>query len=94
MESSQQPSEKEYVYFKNSKNWKNVCAYYWNDNNTNMTKWPGVEMESVDGGVYRIEVPEEAKYIIFSNGNGDQTADIELEGTNKIFDGSSWEDYK
>ena len=51
-------------------------------------------MESVDGGVYRIEVPEEAKYIIFSNGNGDQTADIELEGTNKIFDGSSWEDYK
>ena len=94
LESSQQPSEKEYVYFKNSKNWKNVCAYYWNDNNTNMTKWPGVEMESVDGGVYRIEVPEEAKYIIFSNGNGDQTADIELEGTNKIFDGNGWEDYK
>lgn len=94
LEGSQQPAEKEYIYFKNSKNWKNVCAYYWNDNNTNMTKWPGVEMEKVSDGVYRIEVPEEAKYIIFSNGNGDQTDDIELEDTNKIFNGSSWEDYE
>ena len=94
LEGSQQSKDKEYIYFKNTDKWKSVCAYYWNDNNTNMTKWPGVEMESVGDGVYRIEVPEEAKYIIFSNGSGSQTADIEIEGVNKIFtDGSGWEDY-
>ncbi len=94
LDGSQQSKDKEYIYFKNKDSWKSVCAYYWNDNNTNMTKWPGVEMESVGDGVYRIEVPEEAKYIIFSNGSGSQTADIEIEGVNKIFtDGSGWEDY-
>ena len=94
LDKPQQSKDKEYVYFRNNSNWKNVCAYYWNDNNTNMTKWPGVEMEKVEDGIYRIEIPEEAKYIIFTNGSGDQTEDIELEGVNKIFDNNSWSDYK
>lgn len=94
LESPQQSKDRNYVYFRNSDNWKNVCAYYWNDNNTNMTKWPGIEMKKVEDGIYRIEIPEEAKYIIFTNGSGEQTEDIEIEGVNKIFDANSWSDYK
>lgn len=94
LEQPEQPKEKQYVYFKNTGKWKKVCAYYWNDDNTKMTKWPGVEMEKVDGDVYRIEIPDDAKYIIFNNTVGDQSKDIPLEGLNKIFDGKTWSEYK
>lgn len=94
LEQPEEPKEKQYVYFKNTGKWKKVCAYYWNDDNTKMTKWPGVEMEKVDDNIYRVEISEEAKYIIFNNTVGDQTKDIPLEGLNKIFDGKAWSDYK
>lgn len=38
-----------------------------------MTSWPGVAMESVGNNVYRIEVPSEATFIIFSDNGGSQT---------------------
>lgn len=94
LEQPEEPKEKQYVYFKNTGKWKKVCAYYWNDDNTKMTKWPGVEMEKVDDNIYRVEISEEAKYIIFNNTVGDQTKDIPLEGLNKIFDGKTWSEYK
>ena len=94
LDQPEQPKEKQYVYFKNTGKWKKVCAYYWNDDNTKMTKWPGVEMEKVDGDVYRIEIPDDAKYIIFNNTVGDQSKDIPLEGLNKIFDGKTWSEFK
>ena len=92
-ENNVKPKENKYVYYKNTQNWWTVCAYYWNDANTKMTTWPGVEMKAVGDGVYRIEVPKDAKYIIFSDGSGNQTEDIQLEGTNKIFTGTEWNDY-
>ena len=83
----------DYVYYYNSNNWSNVKAYYWSDDNTKMTSWPGVAMESVGDNVYRIQYPSDATYIIFNDGNGNKTNDLNLEGTNKIYKDGSWSAY-
>ncbi|MBQ4521770.1 MAG: starch-binding protein [Lachnospiraceae bacterium] len=81
------------IYYKNTNNWNSVYAYYWSDSNTKMTTWPGVQMTSVGNGTYKIEVPSDAKYIIFNNGNGSQTVDITLNGTGMIYNNGSWSSY-
>ena len=78
------------IFYQNSNNWSDVYAYYWSDSNTQLTTWPGVKMKSVGNGVYAIEVPEEAEYVIFNNGNGSQTGDLTLEGMYKIYNNGSW----
>ncbi len=92
--SAEQPttSPESYVYFKNTSNWNNVNAYYWSVENTTMTQWPGVAMESVGDNTYRLKYPEGATYIIFNNGSS-QTDDIKLEGANKIYNNGSWSNY-
>ena len=82
-----------YLYFKNSNNWSNVYAYYWSNSNTKMTTWPGKQMTNMGSGVYRIEVPSDAKYIIFNNGNGSQTSDLTISGMNKIYQNNKWSNY-
>ncbi|MGN1131842.1 MAG: starch-binding protein, partial [Ruminococcus sp.] len=83
---------KNYLYFKNTDNWT-PYAYYWSDDNTGLTSWPGVAMESVGNNVYRIEVPSEATYIIFSNNGGSKTGDLSIEGYGKIYQNGSWSNY-
>lgn len=82
-----------YIYFKNTSNWSKVYAYYWSDSNTKMTTWPGEAMTSVGNGVYSIELPEDAQYIIFTNGSGSQTGDLTLQGMNKIYNNGNWSNY-
>ncbi len=79
-----------YVYVKTS--WSSVNAYYWSDSDTKMTTWPGVAMESVGNGVFRLAYPENATYIIFNNGSA-QTADLTLQGAGKIYSNGSWSNY-
>ena len=86
------PSSENYIYYKNTNGWSKVNAYYWSDDNTTMTSWPGVAMTSIGDNVYRIEVPSDAQYIIFNNGSA-QTGDLTLEGANKIYKNGSWSDY-
>lgn len=81
------------VYYQNSNNWSQVYAYYWSNEDTKMTTWPGVEMTNVGNGVYSIELPEDADYIIFNNGNGSQTGDITLDGMGKIYINGNWTNY-
>lgn len=84
---------KDYVYFKNSNNWSTVNAYFWSDDNTTMCQWPGTGMESVGNGVYRIEVPSGATYVIFNGGGDDsKTGDLNVE-MNKIYSDGNWQDY-
>lgn len=90
------PESKNYLYYKNTNNWSKVMAYYWSDDNTEMTVWPGVAAENMGDGVYRVEVPSDATMIIFNNGsggNGNQTADIKINGMNKIYNNGTWSDY-
>ncbi len=83
-----------YIYYKNNDNWGEVKVYYWNDNDTNMTSWPGIYMEPVGNNIYKAEIPENAKYVVFNNNNqGLQSQDITLVGMNKIYDNGTWTDY-
>ncbi|MGN0462322.1 MAG: starch-binding protein, partial [Ruminococcus sp.] len=83
---------KNYLYFKNTDNWT-PYAYYWNDNNTGMTTWPGVAMENIGNNVYRVEVPTDATYIIFNNNGGSQTGNLNIEGYGKIYQNGGWSNY-
>ena len=95
VEPSKENSEEvnEYVYYKNINNWTTVCAYYWSDSNSKMIPWPGIEMELYADGVYRIQLPVEAQYVIFSDGYSEQTDDLILEGTGKIYIDTEWQEY-
>lgn len=57
------------VYFKNTEGWSRVNAYYWSDENTTMTSWPGVAMTDLGDGMYGLSLPKNFKgeYIIFNN---------------------------
>ena len=87
------PIEKENVYYENANDWESVYAYYWSDSNTKMATWPGIEMSIVKDGVYTAEIPSDAEYIIFNNGNGSKTDDLKLEGFDKIYKDGTWSDY-
>ena len=81
------------VYYQNTNNWSNVTAYFWSEANTTMTTWPGKAMTSIGNNVYKIELPADAEYIIFSNNGGNQTADIKLPGFGKLYKNGAWLKY-
>lgn len=73
------------VTFTNSFNWSGtIYCYYWSDANKNMTAWPGTAMTNAGKNqfnetLYTFTVPDEATYIIFTNGSS-QTVDISYGG--------------
>ncbi len=77
--------EENIVTFTNSFNWSGtISCYYWSSSNTSMTTWPGKAMtylktNSYGEKMYTFEVPEDATYIIFTNGSY-QTVDIPYAG--------------
>ena len=70
----------ETVYFVNTAQWETVNAYAWNGDNNNA--WPGVALEATGevilGQTVYSFTAEQGTYtnIIFNNGNGTQTADL------------------
>lgn len=82
------------MFYQNTNNWSTVYAYYWSSSNTKLTTWPGEKMTSVGNGVYSIEIPSDAEYIIFNNGNGSQTGDLTIPGRNMIYNNGNWSSYK
>ena len=67
------------VYFKNDAGWANVYVYTWTMSGGAAIvycDWPGTPMTLVEGNLYSMEVPDLAEYIIFNNGDYDQTADL------------------
>lgn len=66
------------IYFTNSDGWNNVNIYYWCDSNTGMISWPGQAMTLVEGNIYSFRLPQEVQYVIFTDANGIQTADLTL----------------
>ncbi len=73
------------VTFTNSHSWGGtIYCYYWSNDNTTMTSWPGKVMTNAGQNgfsqtLYTFEVPLEATYIIFTNGS-EQTVDINYGG--------------
>ena len=86
--------QKNLLYYKNENNWNPLFAYFWSDTNKNMMDWPGLPMTLVSGNTFSIEVPEGATWVIFTGGDWrTQTANLQIEGYNKIYEDKSWKDY-
>lgn len=49
-------------------------------------------MTNVSGNVYKLEIPNDATNVIFTDGVN-QTDDIALQGGNKIYTNGGWSDY-
>lgn len=82
------PVSTTYVYAKGY-----THAYFWNDTTTSMGgKWPGVAMESVGNGVYRVEIPAGATNVVFSNNGGNKTNDLTV-NAGKMFADGSWTEF-
>lgn len=63
------------VYFDNgSANWGSVMVHYWGGSSE--SEWPGAAMTLVSGSVYGYTVPDGTTGLVFNNGSGDQTADM------------------
>ena len=84
---TQEPTvvEENTVTFTNSLDWSGtIYCYYWSDTDTSMTSWPGKAMtylrtNSYGQKQYTFEIPDEATYIIISNGSS-QTVKIPYSG--------------
>lgn len=84
------PISDNYIYAKGYSH-----GYFWNDTQTNLGgAWPGVAMESIGNNVYRVAIPDGAKYVVFSNGEGGQTGDLTIPGAGQIYESGSWKSYK
>lgn len=73
----------------NNKGWSTVNCYYWSDANKAMVQWPGTAMTKTgvnefDEGLYEIDIPSDATYVIFNDGNA-QTVDIPVSGSAKFY---------
>lgn len=77
-----QPAGAGTVYYDNSETaWTTPYVYIWNDTNGTTTelagKWPGTKMTKYVGDIWSYSYPEKSNRIIFNNGSGQQTEDIE-----------------
>lgn len=82
-------------YFNNTGSWANVYAYAWKsaDGSSNAA-WPGVAMSQTKGNIYSVALGTGFDKVIFnngSNGEGNQTADLDLAHATPYWDGDSWE---
>lgn len=80
------------AYDNSSTKWSKVNAYFWSDDNKEMSSWPGKKMTDKGNNIFDIEVPDGAKYVIFNNGDS-QTDDLRIADGNKIYSNGSWQNY-
>ena len=80
------------AYDNSSTKWSKVNAYFWSDDNKEMTSWPGKKMTDKGNDIFDIEVPDGAEYVIFNDGNS-QTDDLRIADGNKIYSNGSWQNY-
>lgn len=86
------------IYLGDSAYWNTVYYYCWTlGSSDQIATWPGLEMEwDSEKLLYYAEVPKYFVNIIFSDGNGTQTADLVIPGDGALFDNltNEWGDIK
>ena len=71
--------------------WSKVYIHYWSDQDKQMIQWPGVEMTAGADNIYTTAIPSNATAVLFHNGDGTQTADLNIltNGDTYIY-GTGW----
>ena len=84
------------VYFDNSSlNYSTPYLYYWNKaSDSSEIKWPGIAMTRYQGNIWKASFPAKYDMCIFNDNGGAQTDNLDVPGTNYIFDGRSWRYYE
>lgn len=75
-----------WIYFSNPDNWTNVNIHYWGG--SSQTQWPGKAMTrmTVDGKtVWGYQIPTNTTGVIFHNGSGTQTGDIDIDDSTNYY---------
>ena len=79
------------VYFKDTEGWGRVYGYAWTESGLKTSQWPGERLPEVSGypGYYALTLESVGENqllnVVFSNGNGAQTADLRIDGMGKWF---------
>ena len=66
------------IYLYNTAWWDVVCSYIWDANDTEREEWPGQDVYEDTYLLYPILIPQEYSFVIFNNGDKEQTSDIAL----------------
>lgn len=90
-------SDETIIYFYNTNNWENVCAYMWENakgkGNEN-SAFPGIKMTCEGGKVWSYTFSQSKNWdrVIFSNGNdsSNKTGDIPLDQGQKYYKNGGW----
>ena len=88
-------TDKSYIYCENEAGWSSVTAYLWNSSSDSNKAWPGAAMTNIGGNIWRYELSESYKNIIFSNNGQSQTTDLTYPGDGYIWNNktNSWSIY-
>ena len=74
------------VYYDNSiTNWSSVKIHHWS---VDATTWPGVDMQKVAANIYMYTCPTGTIGVVFNNGSGDQTNDVDNPIDGHIYKGT------
>lgn len=88
-------SDETIIYFYNTNNWENVCAYMWEDakgkGNEN-SAFPGIKMTCEGGKVWSYTFSQSKNWdrVIFSNNGQNKTGDLSLQQGEKYYKNNGW----
>ncbi|MDY4812423.1 MAG: starch-binding protein, partial [Ruminococcus sp.] len=76
------------IYFMNNDNWSKVNCYMWNNEqgDANNASWPGEAMTDEGDGVWSYDIKGDYNMVIFNNGSGSKTLDLDYPGDCMIYD--------
>ena len=82
------------VFCQTPEDWEQCLVYWWGD--MPHPEWPGVPMEQNPDGIWVYSVPVDAQGLIFNNGNGRKTGDLQVPTDNNVmfvFERHFWSTY-
>lgn len=82
------------VYYQNTSGWTSVYCYMWNGSGeTKNANWPGEIMTLHKDNVWKYTTSTDYANVIFNNGSGQQTGDLQFPGDGQIYNNGSWSAY-
>ena len=84
---------KTFYFTKPAQGWADAYAYAWRaSDNKAALAWPGIKMTQEQGNIYSVAIPNYCDMIIFNDGNGNQTDDLQLPTNSYVwYNNNAWE---